>query len=182
MKKTFLLFTTIIFWSSCNKETSNFNEIGDIKIGEKFSSIPNYKSFRKVMENEFFIEKYELSNDIGEVNRLNVSTENDTIIEVKFSSSEETNINKIEKSFSNFIEEKIDLKKLQLPSIDETPMRFFKSKDEKMFLVVRENKYNLLKNGKPSIEYHYSNTDAIEKNRILTAKMIGLDKKKILKN
>ena len=161
MKKIylFILFLTLF---SCQKSEKEISGFGGFNIGSDLSSHQKFADFRNTMPDEYYCNSIQLSDAIGMVSNVSITTENGKIIEVRFVTNEQTNIDKIQKQLEtlNSTKEAVNFK-------DEF---FFKSyttnKDEIVFIDI-ENKNELMKNGKAKHEFNYSNKKAIENNNKL---------------
>ena len=90
--KSLLSFLLFIALYSCQNEGKNsFKGIGELNIGSKFDSISSYKFFTKVNENEYTLNKLEISKEIGIIEDLNVKTKNGKIYSVSFSTGKYSN-------------------------------------------------------------------------------------------
>ena len=91
MIRRFTLLLILITLVSCdNNDKTSFQGLGEFKIGVKFDSIPSSGLFDKINDNEFRLNKFEISKEIGFVEDLIVKVENGEIYEVEFSSGEYT--------------------------------------------------------------------------------------------
>ena len=71
MIKKFPLLLLLITLFSCNEnDKTSFQGLGELKIGARFDSIPSFEQFEKVNENEFRIDKFEISKELGIVEDL----------------------------------------------------------------------------------------------------------------
>lgn len=165
MKKVLFLVTLLVLSLSCEKKTSDFKGVGELTIGQNFDSLPVSKSFRKVMDDEFFTNRFHLSDDIGMISNLNVSTINGKINQVKFSSTETTNMAEIEKITGSMVKEPmVDSKLEKLVKNENIDLKMYKTADEKIFFSVLEYKDQKLKNGQPLYEFCYISKEAVLNN------------------
>ncbi|MBF6640785.1 hypothetical protein IVB69_04790 [Flavobacterium sp. J49] len=171
MKKTLLLALGLLS-ISCVETKNEFKGLGALSIGTEFSSLPMASSFTKVMDDEFNINRFELSKEIGSVSDLNVTTENGKISEVKFSSNEATNTAELEEMFKTLREEKIDQSKL-IGVEEGIAIKTYQTEDKTIFVSVIQYPNRLLKNGQPYSEYSYIHKDAAARNHQLTLKSMG---------
>jgi major membrane immunogen (membrane-anchored lipoprotein) len=157
MKKLNLLIVIIILFA-CNKSKTELTGFGGFDIDSNFSSHEKFTDFKKTMPDEYYCNSLELSKDIGKVSDLNITTDNGKIIEVKFSSNENTNIDDIQKQF-------LTMEKDGKSKKFENEIAIFKtysSQKERIFFIDVEYKNEIMKNGKPKHEFSYSNKKAIE--------------------
>lgn len=171
MKKA-LLSIAFLLGISCSDTKSEFKGLGELSIGTEFSSLPIAQSFTKVMDDEFFLNRFELSENIGSVSNLNVTTEKGKICEVKFSGNEATNTAELEKLFADLKEEKVDHNKL-IGVEEGIIIKTYQTQDESIFVSVIEYQNKPLKNGQPYSEYSYIHKDAAARNHDLTLKSMG---------
>ena len=87
-----------------SKQPSEFRGFGGFDIDTDFASNHKPTEFRKIMPDEFYCTVYKLSDEIGKVSDLKDTTDKGKIIEVKFSSNENTNITEIQKQLKALIE------------------------------------------------------------------------------
>jgi len=170
MKKVLLAIFLISI--SCVNTKSEFHGLGELNIGTEFSSLPISKTFIKVMDDEFNINRFKLSDEIGYVSDLNVTTDKGKICEVKFSSNEETNIAELEKLFQNLKEEKVEKNKL-IGVEENIEIKIYQTEDANIFVSVIQYKDKRFKNGQPYSKFSYIQKDAEKRNHNLTLKSIG---------
>ena len=101
MKKLFFLLLIILVTISCQKNNTNnsidsFKGIGELIIGAKFDSIPSHKLFDKKNKNEYVLNKFELTKNIGIVENVNIKLNKGYIYSVSFTSGKFTNKSLIE--------------------------------------------------------------------------------------
>lgn len=167
MKKIYLLIVAFTLFS-CQKTEKEITGFGGFDIGSDLSSHEKFADFRNTMPDEYFCNALQLSDEIGTVSNISITTENGKIIEVRFVTNEQTNIDKIQKQLEtlNGANEAVNFR-------DEF---FFKSyttnKNEIVFIDI-ENKNELMKNGKAKHEFNYSNKKAIENNNKLINSMLN---------
>ncbi|MFN3968881.1 hypothetical protein [Flavobacterium sp.] len=171
MKKALLLALGLLS-ISCVETKTEFKGLGDLSIGTEFSSLAIASSFTKVMDDEFFLNRFEVSEEIGAVSDLNVTTEKGKICEVKFSSNEATNTAELKEIFKALKEEKIDQNKL-IGVEEGIVIKTYQTEDETIFVSVIEYQNKPLKNGQPYCEYSYIHKDAAARNHNLTLKSMG---------
>ena len=111
IKKTLLLAIILLFAFSCkdlnSKNSRNsFRGIGELIIGNKINSIPSFKSFKKIRENEYRSYKYELTYDSGIVEDVVVKTTDGKISNVSFSAGKFTHQSNIDNTFLGIVLEK----------------------------------------------------------------------------
>ncbi len=157
MKKTILLLT-ILLTISCTNPQRDFRGIADFKIGADFNSIPNAEKFTNVMPNEYNMRTYNLSQDIGSVSDLNITTANGKISEVKFASNENTNTAALEKITQNLVAFKFANGPVSKSTIKQRQMNFYITADSTIYYSATYKNKNF-KNGNEKIEYHYSSKD-----------------------
>ncbi len=157
MKKTLLLFA-ILLAISCTNQKQDFVGIADFKIGADFNSIPNAEKFTNVMPNEYNMRTYNLSQDIGSVSDLNITTSDGKISEVKFVTNENTNTAALEKITQNLVPFKFANAPVSKSAIKQPQMNFYTTPDSTLYYAVIYKNKNL-KNGSEKIEYHYSSKD-----------------------
>lgn len=156
MKKTvaFLLFILAL---SCSDAGGDFIKMTGLDIGTDFTSLPISKLFTQVMDDEFFLKQYVVSDEIGSVSDLNVSTIKGKISEVKFKSNEETNVTELEKAFGKLMQKSTE----NDFENDRIRIRGYQTSDERIYLMILEEKSKKLKNGKPLYEYSFQSKEAI---------------------
>lgn len=137
---------------SCQESKKEITGFGGFDIGSDLSSHKKFADFRNTMPDEYFCNSIELSKAIGMVSNINITTENGKIIEVRFSSNENTNIDNIQKQLET-------LKKAgkEVNLNNELNFKSYTTIDKKILFMAMENKNELLKNGKPKQEFIYSN-------------------------
>ncbi len=156
MKKIYLLIVMLTF-ISCQESNKEIKGFGGFDIGSDLSSHQKFADFRNTMPDEYFCNLIKLSNDIGMVSNMNITTENGKIIEVKFSTNEKTNIESIQKELKtlNKVEKEVNYK-------NEFTFRSYTTIGKEFFFMDIENKNELMKNGKAKHEFIYSNKNAVE--------------------
>jgi hypothetical protein len=100
--KKIALCVILIFLISCDDKARNFDGIGEIKLGGNFESLSSSKLFKKLSENEYKIDSFKLSNEIGYVKNLVVKLEEGVIYDVSFNNSKTTNISAIDSLIQDF--------------------------------------------------------------------------------
>ena len=124
------------------------------------------------MDDEFNSNRFKLSNEIGYVSDLNVTTAHGKISEVKFSSNEETNTAEVAKLFENLKEEKIE--KDNLIGVDENiEIKMYHTEDKNIMVSVIQHKDKRFQNGQPYCEFSYFDQEAATKNHDFILKRIG---------
>lgn len=91
MKNSLSFFLFIALYSGQNEGKNSFKGIGELNIGSKFDSIPSYKFFTKVNENEYTLNEFEISKEIGILENLKVKTKKGKIYSVSFSKGKYSN-------------------------------------------------------------------------------------------
>jgi hypothetical protein len=114
-----------------------------------------------------------LSEEIGLVGDLNVSTDDDKISEVKFSNSESTNMSALEKVINNLEEAQLDKNVFNGKLNENLVVKMYNTKNENVYLSVLQDKNKRLKNGQPRYEFRYIHKEAAIKNYNLLMKRIG---------
>lgn len=165
MRKTALLVIIILLSFSCEKQTTSFEGFGGLNIGDSFTSLPIAKQFTKIMEDEFNASDYKLSDEIGSVSDLNVTTENGKISEVRFTANAQTNISEIEEVLKNMVKSKTDN---TFGSIT-----IYQTEDKKILFAIIKETNTYLKNGKAVTEYRYFDDKAVVRNAGEIRKMIS---------
>jgi hypothetical protein len=179
MKKVLVLVILSLLSLSCEKKATDFKGVGELTIGQNFDSLPASKSFRKVMNDEFFADRFKLSKALGLVGKLNVSTANGKINQVKFSNTEETNMAEVEKITAGLVEEKeVDSKLEKLVKDQNIVLKMYKTPDEKIFFSVMQHKDQQLKNGQSVYEFCYFNEEAVQISHNLILKEISISNNK----
>ena len=142
----------LLAFISCQESQKEINGFGGFDIGSDLSSHEKFAALRNTMPDEYYCNSIKLSEAIGEVSNLSITTENGKIIEVKFSSNENTNIDNIQKQLET-------LKKAgkEVNFNNELNFKSYTTIDKKTLFMAIENKNELLKNGKPKQEFIYSN-------------------------
>ena len=147
---------------SCRKSQKEINGCGGFDIGSDLSSHKKFADFRNTMPDEYYCNSMKLSDEIGPVSNLSITTENGKIIEVKFSINENTNIDNIQKQLETLkkAEKEVNFK-------NEFNFKSYTTIDKEILFMTIENKNELLKNGKPKQEIIYSNKKAINEDQKL---------------
>jgi hypothetical protein len=96
MKSLLSFFLFIALYSCQNEGKNSFKGIGELNIGSKFDSISYYKFFTKVNENQYTLNKLEISKEIGIIEDLKVNTKNGKIYSVSFSTGKYSNSSDID--------------------------------------------------------------------------------------
>ncbi|MBA4155670.1 MAG: hypothetical protein C0512_15145 [Flavobacterium sp.] len=142
---------------SCQESQKEINGFGGFDIGSDLSSHEKFAALRNTMPDEYYCNSIKLSEAIGEVSNLSITTENGKIIEVKFSSNENTNIDNIQKQL-----EKLKKAGKEVNFNNELNFKSYTTIDKKILFMAMENKNELLKNGKPKQEFIYSNKKTVD--------------------
>src|SRR5574343_57912 len=95
MKKIYLLIVVLSFFS-CQESKKEITGFGGFNIGSDLSTHEKFADFRNTMPDEYFCNSMQLSEAIGMVSNINITTEYGKITEVKFSTNEKTNIDEIQ--------------------------------------------------------------------------------------
>lgn len=166
--KKFSLLIAVLAIVSCHQESVQFNGFGGFDLGKDFASLPNAKAFVEVMDGEFNLPEYTLSDDIGSVNNLHIITHAGKIIEVSFTANSRTNVAEVKKAFQGMI-----LFGAHEPSkTDKDSFRVFHTKDSTVFMseLVSGSHANALQR-----RYSYANKKGVEKKREIVKKMLSAD-------
>jgi sporulation protein YlmC with PRC-barrel domain len=174
MKNICFLFAAFLVLISCENKPENFRGVGEFRIGENFISSPVFKSFTKIMDDEFNARRYKLSDKIGYVSDLNITTDNGKISEVKFSNNEQTNVKELKKTFENLTEVKPDSILTAFNKIFKVDEKFYITKDSSILLSISSYQERSLGNGLQQIEYSYINRDASMKKMNETLKRLNV--------
>lgn len=143
---------------ACDHSTKELTGFGGFDIDTNFSSLEKAAEFKNTMPDEYYCKSLELSTDIGTVSDINITTDTGKIIEVKFSSNENTNIEAIHKQF-------LSLNAGKKSKRFENEIAIFNTYDSSngtIYFIDIEYKKELLKNGKPKHDFSYLNKKAIE--------------------
>jgi hypothetical protein len=167
MKKIYLLIVVLTFFS-CQESKKEITGFGGFDIGSDLSSHEKFANFRNTMPDEYFCNSIQLSEAIGMVSNISITTENGKIIEVRFITNEQTNIDKIQKQLEtlNGANEAVNFR-------DEFFFKSYTTMENKVIFIDIENKNELMKNGKARHEFSYSNKKAIENNNKLIKSMLN---------
>lgn len=158
MKKLpLLLLVVVLSLVACTQSSKELSGFGGFDIDSKLADLDQAAQFRNTMPDEYYCHALKLSDAIGEVSAMNVTTEHGKIIDVKFSSTEKTNLDAIQKALAALEKNGKVLK------FDNALASFatYSNKDETIFFVDIAYKGENLKNGKPKHEFSYSNKKAI---------------------
>lgn len=168
MRKIFCLSVAIALFA-CSHQPEEFKGLGGIDLGEDFSSIPESKSFAKIMDNEYFIGDYEMENGIGPVSRLSVTT-NDSgkVIQVKFLQAQNTDVNRIDKYTAELQPVGNPIK---MP--EGLDVKLFINADSSVTLTKIKSEHKIFNNGVPRYEYGYANKEYHERQREMAQKMFS---------
>ncbi|NMH27844.1 hypothetical protein [Flavobacterium silvaticum] len=168
MKRLLSLLVLLLVVSACEQKTKSFHGFGGLDIGADFKSLPNAKDFTQIMEDEYNIARYKLSDEIGVVSNLNISTENGKISEVRFVSTDETHTATIEKVTQQLV--RINTKTpIKLDFID-----FYNSADKKIFFVREKGQGLKSGNAGNQTKYSYFDEKAIIRNGDIIQRNIGM--------
>jgi hypothetical protein len=172
MRNLLLLFTFYLVLSSCEDKPVKASGFGDLTLGAEFESLALYKDFEKVLENEYHNPYYKISDEIGYVANVYITTNNGNINEVKFESTKDTDTAELERMYGKLIEQKLDtlrhFKNLTLPN-----MKFYISADTTtLYSIVYQQEGR--RKGTYYNEYRYTSTDAAIKQVAETRKQLGL--------
>lgn len=85
MKNTLFVLLLIILFSCKMEDKNPFTGLGELKIGAQFDSIPSYSFYKKERENEYVLNKFEISKELGILEDLKIKTQNGKIYSVEFS-------------------------------------------------------------------------------------------------
>jgi hypothetical protein len=167
MKKIYLLIVVLTLFS-CQESEKEIIGFGGFDIGSDLSSHEKFADFRNTMPDEYFCNSMKLSDEIGLISNINITTEYGKIIEVKFATNEHTNIEKIQKQLKtlNSTEKAVNFR-------DEFFFKSYTTMENKVIFIDIENKNELMKNGKAKHEFSYSNKKAIENNNKLINSMLN---------
>ena len=131
--KNLLLSAVFLILISCQGEKKEFSGIGEFEIGKNFLSMASSKNFRKVMDDEYNIQKYKISDEIGYVSDLNITTTNDKISQVTFRGNDQTNIAELEEICKTLIPQN-----LNVTLLNEIKLRYYTSTDSSIFFTVTD--------------------------------------------
>ena len=168
MKKCYLLMALLALLS-CQESQKEINGFGGFDIGSDLSSHKKFADFRNTMPDEYYCNSMKLSDEIGPVFNLSITTENGKIIEVKFSTNEKTNIDEIQNQLNTKAKYWKDLK-----FQDDTGIfKAYTTSNDDIIFVDFESKNELSKNGKAKHEFSYSNRNEIENNNKLVKSFLN---------
>lgn len=123
--KKILFYFFIILIVSCKEKRRNFYGIGEIKLDSTFKNLPSAKLFTKQSNEEYKIDSFKLTNEIGFVNNLIVKTDDEKIYDVSFDCNKMTNISSLDNLMKNF--EKYNL--VQNIENKSLPVQFYQLSD-----------------------------------------------------
>ncbi len=162
--KNLLLFGLFLGLMSCNSgiKKSEFKGFGELLVGVPFDSIPSSRLFNKNGENQFVLNKFELTKEIGVVESVEVKTKNGKIFEVKFTTGKFTNAFNI-KSYLSLIKE-TDFSKEHNKGESPIEMRTYETIDRSITLetMVYTDPVFYGMNGYYSIDYTYYDSKIVE--------------------
>ena len=171
MKKLIFVITTVFVLGSCDQKQEEDSGLGELRLGANFESLPFSKDFDKYMDDEYFIQSFKLSDEIGYVSNLNVTTDQGNISEIRFSSSEETKTAELDKLHSQMIEQKTAampmLANMKLPET-----KLYISADSATIVSVIEK--GSKRKGVAIKEYQYTSRDAVMKKIAEKRRELGL--------
>lgn len=176
MKKVLLAIFLVSI--SCGQNQADFHGLGGLNIGTNFTLLPISKDFRNVMEDEYYAQRFKLSEQIGSVSDLNITTDNGKISEVKFSSNEGTSIAELDRICKGLEEVKPDSKMRNKLLSESFTSKGYITADEQIFLMVMQRRDQHTKNGLPIYEYSYISKDAFTKNIASIIGKMGMRKKR----
>ncbi|MBK9104199.1 MAG: hypothetical protein IPL92_06415 [Saprospiraceae bacterium] len=159
MKNLFLLLITTFTFSCTNSSELNsesqFSGYGELIIGNQIDSIRSFSLFKEVSENEYSIDKYELTKEIGVVEEVGVKTKDGVIYEVKFDIGKYTNKSVLDSQLQKLRKEGIS-RRLNKNS-DNLEILFYKTSDDRIELTRMTFKDSrlLALNGYFSASYRY---------------------------
>ena len=156
MKKVYLLIVMLTL-IACQKSEKEITGFGSFDINSDLLSHEKFAEFRNTMPDEYFCNSMKLSDDIGMVSNINITTENGKIIEVKFSTNENTNIENIQKQLETLKKAEKDVNYK-----NEFAFKSYTTNEKEILFIDLENKNELMKNGKAKHEFIYSNRKAVE--------------------
>ena len=172
MKKLIILLAIIYTVASCENRLEEGYGLGELKLGTTFASLPIFKKFEKILDDEYFLQEFKISDEIGNVSNVVVTTQNGKITEVTFSSTKETNIAELDNRYSQLIEQKFDtvtrIKMLRLPKT-----KYYITADSLAMACVTYQKETRRK-GTFENEYYYISKDAAMKKIVKTRKELGI--------
>ncbi len=169
MKFVTTILTIAIIFSSCEKKITNiksndtFKGIEEFKIGARFDSLASSKLFEKESDEKFYLDKYELSKEIGVVEMIFVTTYKGKISSVSFQSGKYTNIASIDSYIDLLIRE--DFSKDKWYDDNDRKMEFFKTGDNQISFSRTESRNEdlALLLGHYKISYSYYSQKVAEK-------------------
>lgn len=168
MKKIYLLIVVLTFFS-CQESKKEITGFGGFNIGSDLSTHEKFADFRNTMPDEYFCNSMQLSEAIGMVSNINITTEYGKITEVKFSTNEKTNIDEIQNQLNTKAKYWKDLK-----FQDDTGIfKAYTTSNDDIIFVDFESKNELNKNGKAKHEFSYSNRNEIENNNKLVKSFLN---------
>ncbi|RZJ34830.1 MAG: hypothetical protein EOO51_08215 [Flavobacterium sp.] len=129
MKKALLL---LVFVTACSTKPETFTGFGNLKVGTKFQDLAKARDFELLFPGQVFARDYTLPNGIGSVSDVSVSTVNDTISRVRFSTNKQTNLQALISGLA-------DLKELDPPmKVNIGNSKIYCTPDANVFLAVEE--------------------------------------------
>ena len=134
MKKTICFMLLLLLSLACAENSGGFHGLGVLNIGTNFTDLPDAKAFRKVMDGEFYTDRFHLSDAIGTVSDLNVSTHEGKICEVKFSNTEQTDMNQLRNEISHLVEADLDPESLGMPFPKGEALKLYHTQDENILI------------------------------------------------
>jgi hypothetical protein len=153
MKHIIILALSAVVCFSCVPEDEDFRGLDPLLLGQDFSKVCPKAVFRKVMDDEYFAETFEVEKGVGTLYNVNVTTVKGKISEVRFSTGKGTHraaLNTVMRQL-----DQVDLGKaaLQLMAKQHVVLRAYVSRDTKtnFFVSGLTDPYG----GKKSIPYHY---------------------------
>lgn len=132
------LFTSLAFLiiASCNREPKDFKGFGQLELGSEFGTLANDFAFDSSIPNEHFISEMDLSDGLGKVANVNITTREGKISEVRFTTTPSTNAGEFQKILSG-------LDTLGMPGqmsavVRATKVRAYLEKKDSIFVAVTE--------------------------------------------
>ncbi|MFM2212913.1 MAG: hypothetical protein RL427_176 [Bacteroidota bacterium] len=103
MKKIVLVSMITLWLVSCNHKEADFKGLEPLLLGQDFTALKNKAAFRKVMDDEYFAETFDVKHGVGTLYKVNVTTVKGKISEVRFSNGKGTNSDALKTIMSHLI-------------------------------------------------------------------------------
>jgi len=155
MKKLVLSSMITLLFVSCITKNEDFKGLDPLLLGQDFATVKNKAAFRKIMDDEYFAETYNVAKGVGTLYKVNVTTVKGKISEVRFSNGKKTNKSALKTIMSQLKEVDLGAKANKLIVQQQLEFKAYASKDKKINFFVLSYKYSHLRKNSAQHEYEY---------------------------